>query len=177
MGTSTTNIVNLANKLIHKYGTRDPWELADALGIYVMPRQFHSQRGAYKVILNNRFIFLKDDMNPILEKIVLLHEIGHDQLHRKAAVQSGGFQEFNIFDMRDNRLEYEANVFSSQLSLPDDEILELIETGYDIQQIAGIMKSDINLVALKNDTLISQGYLFRQQTHHNDFLRYDKKIF
>ncbi len=113
-------------------------------------------------------------MNPVLENIVLLHEIGHDQLHREAAMSNGGFQEFNIFDMSVNRMEYEANVFASQISLPDEDILNYIEKGYDIQQIACVMHSDINLVVLKNDTLISQGYRFRHQDHESDFLKFDK---
>lgn len=46
-----------------------------------------------------------------MEKIVLLHELGHDTLHRDEATKVGGFKEFNIFDMRDNRMEYEANIF------------------------------------------------------------------
>lgn len=32
--------------------------------------------------------------------------------------------------------ECNGNIFASQISLPDDEILEYIEMGYDIQQIA-----------------------------------------
>ena len=36
----------------------------------------------------------------------LMNSIGHDMLHRKEAVKAGGFNEFNIFDMRDNRMEY-----------------------------------------------------------------------
>ena len=32
-------------------------------------------------------------------------------------------------------MEYEANIFASQASLPDDIILEYIENGYDIQQM------------------------------------------
>lgn len=175
MGIPTTKIVDLANQLYAKYQTRNPRELADALGVIIMPpRAFKSQKGAYKVILNNRFIFIKENMNPVLENIVLLHELGHDQLHRDSAIATGGFQEFNIFDMSVNRMEYEANIFASQISLPDEEILDYIESGYDIQQIASIMNSDINLVALKNDTLISQGYRFRHLEHENTFLRYDK---
>lgn len=175
MGISAGKIVALANRLYDKYQTRNPRELADALGIIIMPpRAFHSQKGAYKVILNNRFIFIKDGLNPVLENIVLLHEIGHDQLHREVAMSNGGFQEFNIFDMSVNRMEYEANVFASQISLPDEEILTYIESGYDIQQIASAMNSDINLVALKNDTLISQGYRFRHLDHESDFLKFDK---
>jgi hypothetical protein len=46
--------------------------------------------------------------------------------------------------MRENRMEYEANIFASQASLPGDTILEYIENDYDIQQIARAMSSDIN---------------------------------
>ena len=56
----------------------------------------------------------------------------------------------------------------------DDEILEYIEQGYDIQQVSSLMQSDINLVALKVDTLISQGYRLYPQEHQNDFLKYKK---
>ena len=68
-------------------------------------------------------------------------------------------------------MEYEANIFAAQISLPDDEILELIERGYDVQQIAKAMTSDINLVALKADDLIMQGYNFRRQEYRKEFLR------
>ena len=109
-----------------------------------------------------------------MENIVLLHELGHDTLHRAEATEIGGFEEFNIFDMRDCRMEYEANVFASQIALPDDDFLELAERGYDTQQIARALNSDINLVALKADTLVSQGYRLRQQEHRHDFLKYNK---
>ena len=71
---------------------------------------------------------------------------------------------------------YEANIFASQASLPDDAILEYIENGFDIQQIARAMCSDINLIALKVDTLIAQGYQLRKQEHQNDFLKYNHKM-
>ena len=71
---------------------------------------FDKQRGAYKVILKNRFVVLKNGMHPVVEQIVLWHEIGHDVLHRQEAVAVGGIKEFNIFDLRENRMEYEANI-------------------------------------------------------------------
>ena len=73
-------------------------------------------------------------------------------------------------------MEYEANVFAVQASLPDDTIIEYIKNGYDIPQIAKAMHSDINLIALKVDTLNSQSYQFRKQKHRNDFLGYKQKI-
>ena len=72
-------------------------------------------------------------------------------------VKAGGLKEFNIFDMRDNRMEYEANVFAAQASLPDETILEYIQRGYDIQQIARSMDSDINLIAMKVIRLFLKG--------------------
>lgn len=139
-----------------------------------MPCDFKRQKGAYKVILRNRFIFIKQDLHPVMSNIVMLHEIGHDILHQSEAIAAGGFKEFNIFNMQDIRMEYEANIFASQVALDDDEFLELCEKGYDMQQIARALHSDINLVAMKTDTLISQGYRLRQQEHTNDFLKYNR---
>lgn len=160
-----------ANKVMKKYGTRNADRLAAELGIIVIPRNFVKQKGIYKVIERNRYVFIKSDLHPVMHSIVLLHEIGHDILHRKESVVAGGFKEFNIFDMQDKRMEYEANVFAAQISLPDDELLDYIHQGYDIGQIAAAMHSDINLVALKADALIAQGHCLRAQEHRSDFLK------
>ncbi len=174
MAFTTTEIVKKANKIVSDCSTRDPYKVAKELGIQLLYRDFKKQRGAYKVIMRNRFVFLKNGMHPVIEKIVLWHEIGHDLLHRSEAIKAGGFKEFNIFDMRENRMEYEANIFASQATLEDETILEYIQYGYDIQQIARAMHSDINLVALKIDTLIAQGYDLRRQEHRSDFLKYNR---
>ena len=173
---TTAEIVKKANKIVSDCGTRDPYKVAEMLGIKIIYRDFSKQRGVYKVLLRNRFIFLKNGMHPVIEKIVLWHEIGHDILHRQEAVTAGGFQEFNIFDIRDSRMEYEANIFASQATLDDDTILEYIYNGYDMQQIARAMNSDTNLIALKIDTLIAQGYDLRRQEHRNDFLGYRREL-
>ena len=55
--------------------------------------------------------------------------------------------------------------------LPDDEIIEHIYNGCDAEQIARIMNSDINLVALKVASLNQQGYAFRQIEHNSTFLK------
>lgn len=171
MDIQTLKIVQTANNLVRDLGTRDPHKIARELGIEIIPMNYKRQRGAYKVLLRNRFIFIKNDLHPVMENIVLLHEIGHDVLHRKEAVKAGGFKEFNIFNMQESRMEYEANVFVSQVSLVDEEILEYIRYGYDIQQIARAMHSDTNLVALKTDALIAQGYCLRHQDYENRFLK------
>jgi Zn-dependent peptidase ImmA (M78 family) len=167
-----TYITSLADKFIKKYGTRDPEKIARELGVIIMECSFAKQKGIYKIIKRNRFIFINNNLDEITRKIVLWHELGHDTLHRAEAAKIGAFQEFNIFNMGKNRMEYEANIFAAQLALSDDDVLECIEMGYDVEQIATTLGSDINLVALKIDTLISQGYLLRKQEHKSDFLKY-----
>lgn len=164
-------IAERVRELTHRYGTRDPRELAAALGVEILPRAFERQRGAYKVIMRNPFIFIKSDLGPVMENIVLAHELGHHCLHRLEAQRLGGFREFNIFDMGSDRMEYEANIFAAELMLPDDEVLEYIREGHDIHEIASAMGSDINLVALKADALISRGMPLRPQDHSGGFLK------
>ena len=65
----------------------------------------------------------------------------------------------------------QANLFAAQLMLPDDEIKEYIYRGYDVQQIARAMRSDINLVAIKVAELNRQGCCFREQEFRSNFLK------
>ena len=48
---------------------------------------------------------------------------------------------------------------------------EYIMRGCDVAQIAQLMHSDINLVALKTAELNRQGRRFRQPEHRCDFLK------
>lgn len=164
-------IVSIADGLAEKFGTRNPFRLAQELDIEIIERDFKNQKGAYKVILNNRFVFVKRDLEPVMKNIVLLHEIGHDVLHREEAVFEGGFREFNLFSNHDVRMEYEANIFAAQISLPDDEVVDYISLGYDVNQIAQAMNSDVNMVALKTQILASKGYELQIPEHKNNFLK------
>ncbi len=171
LSVNTAEIIKKADEIVRLCETRNPRSIARELGINIMEYHFKKQKGAYKVVMKNRYVFLKDDMNPIMTDIVLWHEIGHDQFHRDEAIKVGIFKEFNIFDMQQNRMEYEANIFASQGSLDDNDVLECVEQGYDVYQIARALRSDINLVILKIDTLIQKGYRLRRMDHRNDFLK------
>ena len=163
--------VSVANKVFRTYENRRPERIAKEMGILIIPAPFKKQKGAYKVIERQPIIFINDSLHPVVREIVFGHELGHLLLHREEAIQAGGFQEFNLFDMRENRMEYEANLFAAQLMLPDDEIKEYIYRGFDVQQIARAMRSDINLVAIKVAELNRQGYCFREQEFRSDFLK------
>lgn len=59
-----------------------------------------------------------------------------------------------------SRPEYEANLFASEILLPDDIILALARDGYDIEQISKELCTDINLIALKVSSMNTRGYRF-----------------
>ena len=163
--------VSTANKIFRTYEHRRPERIAKEMGILIVPAPFKKQKGAYKVIERQPIIFINDHLHTVIREIVFGHELGHHLLHREEAIQVGGFQEFNLFDMRENRMEYEANLFAAQLMLPDDEIKEYIYRGFDVQQIARAMRSDINLVAIKVSELNRQGCYFREQEFRSNFLK------
>ncbi|MFI3326890.1 MAG: ImmA/IrrE family metallo-endopeptidase [Clostridia bacterium] len=171
MYNSLSDIVKKADSIYKKCGTNDPFKIAREQKVNVIMCDFERQKGAYNIIAGNRFIYLKSDLPEYMMKIVLWHELGHDALHRDTARKNHVFNEFNVFEMQNNRMEYEANVFAAQIALPDDEMLFYIKQGYDIQQISSAMYSDINLVSLKNDILIEQGHHFRKHEHINTFLK------
>lgn len=117
--TRIADTVRTANRIMRKYDERDPERIAHYAGIMILPQPFVKQKGAYTVMMRKPIIFIKRDLHPAMRSIVLAHEFGHHFLHRQEAMQSGGFHEFNLFDMQNNQMEYEANVFAAQLKLPD----------------------------------------------------------
>ena len=172
MSTNKLEIVQKADALLRKYHTRDPFKLADELDITILYQDMEKQKGMYFQLMKNRFVTLNSNLDEVMQAIVLAHEIGHDRIHG-TDLKNGQytFQEFNLFDLQTNRAEYEANLFASQILLDDEEILDYFNQGFDIQQVARAMYSDINLVVFKIEALIAQGYRLRQFERKNDFLK------
>lgn len=162
---------NIGSSLVKRFGTRDPFQIAKALGIEVLYcEDFGSLKGMYRVIKRNRFIFLNKDLNERMQRIVCAHELGHDQLHRKLA-QTNALHEFMLYDMT-TRPEYEANIVAAGILIDTDELLDYVYNyRYSAEQIARAMDTDINLVALKIAHLTELGYDFRPVDHRSDFLR------
>ncbi len=164
-------LIQTGERLVRKYGTRDPFIIAENLGIIVrMCPDFGNLKGMYTIIKRNRYVLLSDSLDDTSKRIVLAHEIGHDQLHRDI-VRSGVLKEFTLYDIK-SRPEYEANIVASEILLDTEEILtHIYENHYTATEIAAVMETDINLVALKLLHLGSLGYRIYPQDYKNDFLK------
>ncbi|HHT17109.1 MAG TPA: ImmA/IrrE family metallo-endopeptidase [Papillibacter sp.] len=161
----------VGSDLVKRCGTRDPFRIAHELGIEVLfCDDFGPLKGMYRVIKRNRFIFINKDLSERMQHIVCAHELGHDQLHRHFT-NGSVLQEFMLYDMA-TKPEYEANIVAAEILLDTDELLEYIyQYGYTSEQIARVMNTDINLVALKIAHLAETGYDLRRIEHRSDFLK------
>ena len=158
--TELLRIASLCDALVQKHGTHNPFELAEAEGISLrFCPEFQSLKGMYKVILNQRFIFLNGNLKRREAKQVLAHELGHDMLHREMAKDSI-VQDHFILDMT-LKPEYEANLFAAQLLLPDEKVLSLIKGGITKEEMARKLSVSPLFVDLKIQILEKRGLLPR----------------
>ena len=63
------------------------------------------------------------------------------------------------------------NIFAAQFLISDNEMLEMMNYGYDVNQIASHLNTDENLVAVKTDILLEKGHFVNKIEHRNDFLK------
>jgi Zn-dependent peptidase ImmA (M78 family) len=167
---SSASCAKLGADLVRRFGTRDPFVIAEGLGIHVYQADFRRLKGMYRVIKRRRCIFLNAGLDEETARIVCAHEIGHDRLHQDFA-KGDGLQEFTLYDMS-TRPEYEANMVAAAILLPDEDVLRYIyDYGYDAEQIARAMSTDINLVALKITALRAAGHPLRDIDHDTAFLK------
>ena len=149
-------ILNSANKLINKYKTRDPFSLIKSLGIELMfDASFSKLKGFYTLMNRQAYIVINSNLTEEKMRIVAAHELGHHILHRNFA-KKNILQEFELYDMTATT-EYEANCFAAELLICDEEIIGHINSGYDMNQIAALLNTDINLVGIKLGNLNSSG--------------------
>ena len=83
-------------RLVRKYNTRDPFEIADAMGINIAPLGSTKLAACYRYIKRNHFIFLCDKLCEEDEKNALCHELGHVMYHKALAKGKQGLLEFSL---------------------------------------------------------------------------------
>ena len=144
-----SNIKNLVSSLIKKYNTRDPYTLAQHLNIEIIEHNLSTAYGMYKLVNQNKFIFINNKLDDITKKFVLAHELGHAILHRS----SPSFYFKNHTLIKTSMYEVEANTFAAELIISDNELKEALSYGYTILQIASAFNVTEDLLKLKLNNL------------------------
>ena len=168
-----TAIKQEANRLKIKYQSDDPYEICDSMKIQVMKRPMgtnpRSCKGFFMVSSRCKVIVVNSDLSESIQRIILVHELGHAALHESAALSA--FHEFALFDNTD-RMEYEANIFAAEFLLEDTDVMNALEEGDDFFRIANCLCVPPELLDFKLRILQRQGIeINAPYIAHGDFLK------
>jgi Zn-dependent peptidase ImmA (M78 family) len=174
---TAARIIETVEKLIKKYDTRDPYELCKCLGIkihfYDMEKKL---KGFFFYQSRQKNIVIDSNVNDILERILVAHELGHAVLHAQIAMMKG-FQEMEVLD-GSSLEEDEANFFAAELLLEDSEVLELLseysffETAKQLYVPAALLDYKFSLLHEKGE-LVNPMYIRKSDFLKDDLGDYD----
>lgn len=125
---------SLVNSLVSLYGTYNPFELCDAMGISVVWAPLDCSRGFYQRELETDAIYIDPFLPPPEQEFVCAHELGHVLMHGET---NAAFLANHTYACMD-KYERRANRFAAMLLWPDDG--ELIEyTDLSLEQLSALM--------------------------------------
>ena len=108
-------IDNIIAGLLETYGTNDPYELCDYLGIKIVKLEPNNillrNKDAFycRDLENSEIIFIRNDLNEILEKFIISHELGHALCNTNLLCAAFTF-------CNKGKIEKQANYFAFKLS-------------------------------------------------------------
>lgn len=137
------DIKKLVTKIIKKYKTNNPFELAEALGIGVLYENLGSINGYYTKMLRSKYIHVNYNLNESRQRYTVAHELGHAILHPNA--NTPFLRENTLFSV--DKLERQANAFAVELLMPDNVISQY--EGYTVHNIASLVRIPNGLEVLK----------------------------
>ncbi|MBU3131546.1 ImmA/IrrE family metallo-endopeptidase [Clostridium gasigenes] len=109
-------IKKITNKLINKYKTRDPFEMAEELGIWIYETDLGNIEGHYMYAKRKKVFFINSNLSEQDRLLCCAHELGHALLHTKSNVYFNNSRTF----FNQSRHENEADEFAAELILNDN---------------------------------------------------------
>ena len=117
----------LAERLVGKYGTRDPFRIAEEMGYIIICTPLVGVRGFYQYLKRCHIIYLDSELDDTTARFVCGHELGHSILHRDL---NRIFMDTHTFFVT-GRYETEANQFSVDLIYSDEELRPFLSRSYE----------------------------------------------
>lgn len=133
----------IIERLIRKYKTSDPEELAKCLGYKIIEMNLGKMAGSYRLLKRKRTIFINSNLNYHQRKIVLAHELGHALLHPK--INCNFMQNKTL--LLTCKIEREANLFACELLINDNILGNYIDKS--LNEIAAAEYLPLELLKLK----------------------------
>jgi len=135
-------IKDRVRKLTKYFGTNDPFEIAEALGVLIVKHPLVDVRGYYHYFQRCDIIYIDDRLPEHVQKFVCAHELGHMFLHKGV---NAVFMDTKTH-FKTSKYETEADSFAMELLVPNEVILENIYfTVYQLSQLLGYDKELVRL--------------------------------
>lgn len=136
------NAKKIVLDLVERFGTRDPYIIAENLGMYIQEGPLGQIFGCHLDIAGRKFIYVNSDTPHNIKEIVMAHELGHAVMHQE------GYYFFTWGDgFYRNKAEIEAHTFAAELLVSDEFIME--HPGYTISQLAALTGYTERLLGFK----------------------------
>ena len=113
----------MAESLVRKYNTRNPFELAEKLGYIVLKVPLKGIRGFYQYIKRCTIIYIDSGLPYWEAEFVCAHEIGHVLLHRG---YNRIFMDTHAY-FKVDQYEIDADRFAVNLLYADEDLLSFFE--------------------------------------------------
>ena len=121
------DIKRLAERLVDKHGTRDPFRIAAELGYTIIYTPLVGVRGFYQYLKRCHIIYLDSELDDATARFVCAHELVHSFLHRGL---NRIFMDTRTFIIT-GRYETEANQFAVDLIYSDEELQPYLSRSYE----------------------------------------------
>ncbi len=161
-------VIEAAENILQKYGGKDVMETAENSGARVWFRPLGSLKGFYIRENGVSYIVVNEALDDVMKRVVCAHELGHDVLHRE--LSESGIRESTVF-LETNRTELEANLFAACVLLSDEELLDAVSDGADIDCASSRLCLPREIVKYKLTAMNAKGYNFTVGDIRNDFLK------
>ena len=135
---------------MRKFGTRDPFRIADELGYTIIYTPLVGVRGFYQYLKRCHIIYLDSELDDNTACFVCAHELGHSILHRGL---NRIFMDTRTFIVT-SRYETEANRFAVDLLHSDEDLQPYLSRGYECA--AAYMGVSVQLAEYRMSSVIPE---------------------
>lgn len=111
----------IADGLVRKYGTRDPFKIVQEMGFIVVFAPLVEIRGFQQHAKRRRFIYINSNLDEQQQRFVCAHELAHHLMHKDL---NRIFMNQNTY-LVTQKFENQANQFAADLLYSDDDLMEL----------------------------------------------------
>lgn len=139
----------LAEFLVRKFHTRDPFQIAHELDIQIVFVPLHGIRGFYQYVKRCALLYIDSNLSEHEARFVCAHELGHALMHRG---YNRIFLDTHAY-FKTDRFEIEADQFAVDLLYSDDDLSPLLE--YPVQITADYMGVSIALAEYRLKEIVN----------------------